>query len=113
MHAAQYTTTPISRALKRAPLPHQPTASLSARKGLVLQGLVRHPRATDLTQKRKTPGQWSEHAPARDGGSDPRNRPLGCGVTVTDWRLYTADHRQHIDGSGNQNAARPVEAIAG
>jgi hypothetical protein len=26
---------------------------------------------------------------------------MGCGVTVTDWRLYTADHR-HIDGGGNQ-----------
>src|SRR6516162_3680257 len=31
---------------------------------------------------------------------DRRNQPLGCVVTVTDWRLYTADHR-HIDGGGN------------
>ena len=28
---------------------------------------------------------------------DPRNQPLSRGVTVTDWRLYTADHRQ-LDG---------------
>jgi hypothetical protein len=26
-----------------------------------------------------------------DGGPDPRHKPLGCGVTVTDWRLYAAD----------------------
>jgi len=36
----------------------------------------------------------------RGEGPDPRNQPLGRGVTVTDWRLYTADHRQHIDGGG-------------
>jgi hypothetical protein len=36
-------------------------------------------------------------------GPDPRNQPLGRGVTVTDWRLHTADPR-HIDGSGNQTA---------
>ena len=36
-------------------------------------------------------------------GPDLRDEPLGCGVTVTDWRLYTADH-PHIDGGGNQNA---------
>ena len=28
---------------------------------------------------------------------DPRDKPRRCGVTVTDWRLYTADHRQ-LDG---------------
>ena len=27
------------------------------------------------------------------------------GVTVTDWRLHTADHR-HIDGGGNKEAIR-------
>jgi len=36
-------------------------------------------------------------------GPDLRDEPLGCGVTATDWRLYTADHR-HIDGGGNQTA---------
>ena len=30
-------------------------------------------------------------------GPDLRNQPPGRGVTVTDWRLYTADHRQ-LDG---------------
>jgi hypothetical protein len=29
-----------------------------------------------------------------DGGPDPRDKPLGCGVTVTDWR----------HGGGNQTA---------
>jgi hypothetical protein len=38
-----------------------------------------------------------------DGGPDPRDKPLGCGVTVTDWRLYTADHRP-LHGGGNQTA---------
>ena len=33
---------------------------------------------------------------------DPCDKPKGCGVTVTDWRLYTADHRD-VDGGGNQN----------
>jgi hypothetical protein len=32
-----------------------------------------------------------------------RNQALGCGQTVTDWRLYAADHRR-IDGEGNQTA---------
>src|SRR6516164_3293879 len=40
---------------------------------------------------------------------DRRNQPLGCVVTVTDWRLYTADHR-HIDGVGGlaQPAKKPA-----
>jgi len=43
----------------------------------------------------------SGHA-QRGEGPAPLNQPPGCGVAVTDWRLYTADHR-HIDGSRNQN----------
>ena len=38
-----------------------------------------------------------------NGGPDPRNQPPGRGVAVTDWRLYTADHR-HIDGGEKQIA---------
>ena len=53
--------------------------------------------------KRKTPlpgksgASGRDMSPVSDGGPDPRNQPLGRGVTVTDWRLYTADHRQ-LDG---------------
>jgi len=39
----------------------------------------------------------------RGEGPDPRNQPPGRGVTVTDWRLHTAEPR-HIDGGGNQTA---------
>jgi hypothetical protein len=45
-----------------------------------------------------------------DGGPDPRNQPLGRGVTVTDWRPYTADHR-HIDGGGNHNARSSQKSL--
>jgi len=66
-----------------------------------------HPRATDPTQKRKTPPFGGSRASDRDmpqqrnGGL--AQSALGYGVTVTNWRLYMADH-QHIDGGGNQNA---------
>jgi hypothetical protein len=35
----------------------------------------------------------------------PVDKPKGGGVTVTDWRLYTADHR-HIDGAGGTRTLR-------
>jgi hypothetical protein len=42
----------------------------------------------------------------RGEGPDPRNQPPGRGVAVTNWRLYTADHR-HLDrvaGTGGYQA---------
>ena len=48
----------------------------------------------------------------RGEGPDPRNQPLGRGVTVTDWRLYTADHR-HIDGGGNQTTQEKPRGLRG
>jgi hypothetical protein len=45
--------------------------------------------------------------PSERWGPDPRNQPLGCGVTGTDWRLYTADHR-HIDGVALGGLALPL-----
>jgi len=47
--------------------------------------------------------------PSERWGPDPRNQPLGCGVTATDWRLYTADHRQ-FDGVGNSSDSAPAGA---
>jgi hypothetical protein len=66
------------------------------------------PRATDRTKKGKPRclgrvGLVVGTCPSERWGPNPGNQPLGCGVTVTDWRLYTADHR-HIDGGGNHNA---------
>jgi hypothetical protein len=91
-------------------LRHQPTMSPSALKGLVLYALAQRRGQPTSRQKRKTPlpgekaGLVIGTCPSSEkGGSDSRNQPLGCGVTVTNWRLYTADHR-HIDGGGNQNA---------
>jgi hypothetical protein len=73
MHACALQTTSISRALKRAP------------------------RATD---EKKAPTQasaglsLSDHEQCSDAGPIHAMGPLGCGVTVTDWRLYTAYRRQ-------------------
>jgi len=47
--------------------------------------------------------------PSERWGPDPRNQPLGCGVTATDWRLYTAEHRQ-FDGVGNSSDSAPAGA---
>ena len=68
--------------------------------------------------KKENPAAWGEAGsvvgtcPSARWGADPRNQPLGCGVTVTDWRLYTADHRQHIDGGGKQTAQEKPRGIA-
>ena len=81
------------------------TTSLNALKGLVLRGLPRHPRATPPNEKPRSGGERGQCIGPRPARSrpDPRNQPPGRDVTVTDWRLYTADHRD-IDGGGNQNA---------
>ena len=42
----------------------------------------------------------------RGEGPDPRNQPRGLGVTVTDWRLCTADHRQLEGGTTTLSPAR-------
>jgi hypothetical protein len=71
--------------------------------------------ATDAQRKRPAPAESG--ASGRDmpqweiGGPDPRNQPPGRGVTVTDWRLYTADHR-HLDGGGNQTAQEKTPRVA-
>jgi len=49
--------------------------------------------------KKENPAAWGRAGlvvgtcPSERWGPDPRNQPLGCGVTVTDWRLWYGPRR--------------------